>query len=85
MVNSNGTTLRLALVEEADRPAFTVLGWQVASIDAVVAALGRAGVTLHRYDGMGQDAAGIWRAPSGDRVAWFSDSEGNSLSVTEPG
>jgi predicted enzyme related to lactoylglutathione lyase len=84
MVNSNGTTLRLALVDDTARPAFTVLGWRVASIESAVAALSSGGVALHRYEGMGQDAAGIWRAPSGDRVAWFSDSEGNTLSVTQP-
>jgi catechol 2,3-dioxygenase-like lactoylglutathione lyase family enzyme len=83
-VNSNGTTLRLAPVDDTERPAFTVLGWRVASIESAVAALTGAGVTLQRYEGMGQDAAGIWRAPSGDRVAWFPHSEGNTLSVTEP-
>jgi catechol 2,3-dioxygenase-like lactoylglutathione lyase family enzyme len=82
---ANGTTLRLAQVDDFVRPAFTVLGWQVASIEATVAALTAAGVTMHRYEGMGQDDAGIWGAPSGDRVAWFSDSEGNTLSVTQPG
>jgi predicted enzyme related to lactoylglutathione lyase len=85
MLDSNGTTVRLALVEDYERPAFTVLGWQVASIDEAVTALTAAGVTMHRYEGMGQDDAGIWRAPSGDRVAWLSDSEGNTLSVTQPG
>jgi predicted enzyme related to lactoylglutathione lyase len=86
MLASNGTTVRLALVQDYERPAFTVLGWQVASIEEAVAALTKAGVTLHRYQGMGQDDAGVWRAaPSGDRVAWFSDSEGNTLSVTQPG
>lgn len=49
----------------------------------MVAALTAAGVTLHLYEGMGQDVLGIWRAPSGDRVVWFSDSEGNNLSLTE--
>jgi predicted enzyme related to lactoylglutathione lyase len=85
MLAANGTTLRLAQVEDYARPAFTVLGWQVTSIEATVAALTTAGVTMHRYEGMGQDDAGTWRAPSGDRVAWFSDSEGNTLSVTQPG
>ena len=70
--------------EDYQRPAFTVLGWQVASIEATVAALIGAGVTMHRYEGMEQDEAGIWRAPSGDRVAWFPDSEGNTLSLTQP-
>jgi len=85
MLSANGTTLRLARVDDYARPPFTVLGWQVASIEAAVAALTAAGVTMHRYEGMGQDDAGIWAAPSGDRVAWFSDSESNTLSVTQPG
>jgi catechol 2,3-dioxygenase-like lactoylglutathione lyase family enzyme len=69
MLAANWTTLGLARVEDYARPAFTVLGWQVASIEATVAALTAAGVTMHRYEGMGQDDAGIWGAPSGDRVA----------------
>jgi predicted enzyme related to lactoylglutathione lyase len=85
MLSANGTTVRLARVDDFARPAFTVLGWQVPSIEATVAALTAAGVTMHRYEGMGQDDAGIWAAPSGDRVAWFPDSEGNTLSVTQTG
>ena len=85
MMAAHGTTLRLARVEDHAPAAFTVLGWQVASVEAAVAALGAAGVTLHRYEGMGQDEAGIWDAPSGDRVACCSDSEGNTLSVTQLG
>jgi catechol 2,3-dioxygenase-like lactoylglutathione lyase family enzyme len=84
MLSANGTTLRLAQVDDHPRPAFTVLGWQVSSIEEAVAALAVAGVTMHRYEGMEQDEAGIWRAPTGDRVAWFPDSEGNNLSLTEP-
>ena len=30
-----------------------------------------------------QDAFGTWSAPSGARVAWFRDPDGNTLSVTE--
>ena len=40
------------------------------------------GVRFTRYDGMGQDEAGIWTTPSGDRVAWFTDPDGNTLSLT---
>jgi predicted enzyme related to lactoylglutathione lyase len=35
-----------------------------------------------RYDGMDQDARGIWMTPGGDRVAWFADPDGNTLSLT---
>jgi hypothetical protein len=42
----------------------------------------RAGIEFTRYDGMTQDDLGIWTAPSGDRVAWFKDPDGNTLSLT---
>ena len=40
------------------------------------------GVEFLRFDGLEQDAAGVWSAPSGARVAWFHDPDGNVLSVT---
>jgi hypothetical protein len=30
-----------------------------------------------------QDARGIWTSPSGARVAWFKDPDGNTLSLTQ--
>jgi hypothetical protein len=36
-----------------------------------------------RYDGLDQDADGIWQAPSGAQVAWFRDPDANTLSLTE--
>ena len=41
------------------------------------------GVTFSRYDGMDQDANGVWTAPGGDKVAWFADPDGNNLSLTQ--
>lgn len=61
-----------------------VLGWDVADIHATVAALTARGVKFTIYDGMGQDAAGVWTAPDGKaKVAWFSDPDGNLLSLSE--
>jgi len=38
-----------------------------------------------RFEGMAQDEDGIWQPPgSSGRVAWFSDPDGNTLSVTQP-
>ncbi len=54
-------------------------------IAATVAALTAKGVRFNRYPGMDQDAGGIWTAPSGDRVAWFTDPDGNTLSLTQFG
>jgi predicted enzyme related to lactoylglutathione lyase len=83
MLRANGTSLRLAVVEGYDRPPFTVLGWEVADIATSARQLVDAGIVLHRYEGMGQDELGVWAAPSGDLVAWFPDSEGNTLSLTQ--
>jgi hypothetical protein len=41
------------------------------------------GVIFNRYDGMDQDQSGVWTTPSGDKVAWFSDPDGNNLSLTQ--
>jgi hypothetical protein len=49
----------------------------------VVAGLNQAGVAMTRYPGMPQDELGIWTAPGGARVAWFTDPDGNVLSVSQ--
>jgi len=41
------------------------------------------GVSFERYPGMGQDEKGVWGSPSGAKVAWVKDPDGNVLSVTE--
>jgi catechol 2,3-dioxygenase-like lactoylglutathione lyase family enzyme len=81
--DAHGTTLRVTRVPRLDPAAHTVLGWTVPDIAAAAAALVRRGVALTRYEGMGQDLDGIWRAPGGARVAWFSDPDGNTLSMTQ--
>jgi catechol 2,3-dioxygenase-like lactoylglutathione lyase family enzyme len=55
----------------------------VKDIAATVAKLRGAGIELERYPGMKQDGAGIWTAPNGNRVAWFKDPDGNTLSVSQ--
>jgi catechol 2,3-dioxygenase-like lactoylglutathione lyase family enzyme len=81
--DSNGTQLRIQKVTAVEPPPFTALGWQVEDVGATVAALVRAGVVFERYSFMTQDAAGIWTAPGGTRVAWFKDPDGNLLSLAE--
>jgi predicted enzyme related to lactoylglutathione lyase len=80
----HGTMLRITAIAGAvDASPFTVLGWRVSAIEEVADALVARGVHFHRYEGMGQDAQGIWTAPSGARIAWFADPDGNTLSLTE--
>jgi catechol 2,3-dioxygenase-like lactoylglutathione lyase family enzyme len=79
----NGTMLRVTQVDKVVVAGYTVLGWDVPDIIDIVTRLKKAGVTFQRYNGMGQDKLGIWRSPSGAKVAWFKDPDGNTLSVTE--
>jgi catechol 2,3-dioxygenase-like lactoylglutathione lyase family enzyme len=81
--NANGTTIRLEKVERLQPQPFTALGWTVDDINAIVAGLKRKNVTCERFPGMDQDAHGVWASPSGARVAWFKDPDGNLLSLTE--
>ncbi len=61
-----------------------VAGWEVDDIEATAQALKDRGVSLTLYEGYGQDALGIWRAPDGSvMVGWFSDPDGNVLSLTQ--
>ena len=80
--NSNGTTLRIQKVQHLSRAPYTALGWAVHDIRSVVRALAAKGVVFQRYDGLGQDALGIWQSPGGALVAWFRDPDGNTLSLT---
>jgi catechol 2,3-dioxygenase-like lactoylglutathione lyase family enzyme len=78
-----GTMLRIARVQEVAAAEYTVLGWQVPDIVRMANNLRKAHVTLERYPGMAQDELGIWTSPSGARVAWFKDPDGNTLSITQ--
>ena len=83
--DANGIMLRVTTVEKVAVAPYTVLGWQVADIAAVVAALKKRGVKFERYPGLEQDELGIWTAPGGAQIAWFKDPDKNTLSVTELG
>jgi catechol 2,3-dioxygenase-like lactoylglutathione lyase family enzyme len=83
--DAHGTMLRVTAVGEVACPGYTVLGWRVADIAATMAGLEQGGVVFARYDGMEQDGHGVWTTPNGDRIAWFTDPDGNVLSLTELG
>src|SRR5262249_16167856 len=54
------------------------------ALEEVVRALRAKGVVFESYPFMQQNALGIWIAPSGAKVAWFKDPDGNLLSLTQP-
>jgi predicted enzyme related to lactoylglutathione lyase len=80
---ANGTMLRIQKVDKVNPHGYTVLGWKVNDIKKEVRQLIKRGVKFARYEGMDQDEYGIWKAPSGAKIAWFTDSDGNVLSLTQ--
>lgn len=84
--DANGVMVRVVDVSNVTgfQPApFTILGWSVNDIGKAVKGLQKKGVKFERYPGMRQDQLGVWSSPSGAKVAWFKDPDGNVLSVTE--
>ncbi len=65
----------------SEAPAF---GFVVPDVHGMAAQLAQAGVTLERYAFLGdaQGADGVWTGPTGTKVAWFNDPDGNLLSIT---
>jgi len=82
-LDAQGTQVRIQKVASFAPHPFTVLGWEVSSIDQTVDALRLRGVSFEVFSGMHQDARGVWQAPSGARVAWCKDPDGNTLSLSE--
>jgi catechol 2,3-dioxygenase-like lactoylglutathione lyase family enzyme len=70
----------------------TQMAWEVADIDATVAALRNRGVVFEEYDLPGlktvngiADIEGNYPSKgTGERAAWFRDSEGNVLGLGQP-
>lgn len=77
-----GMMLRVTPIEQLTPQPFTVLGWRVEDATSAVRALARRGISFERYPALEQDDLGIWTSPSGARVAWFKDPDGNLLSLT---
>jgi catechol 2,3-dioxygenase-like lactoylglutathione lyase family enzyme len=81
--NAGGTALRVAIVDTLQPQPFTILGWITSDISSTVRTLSARGVNFTRYNQMEQDPQGVWTAPGGARVAWFTDPDGNTLSITQ--
>lgn len=81
--DANGIMIRVVKVQQFTPAQYTVLGWQVKQIDELVRSLEAKGVRFERYGFLKQDELGIWTTPNGDKVAWFKDPDGNTLSVSE--
>jgi len=80
--DAHGTMLRVVIAAEVVQAPYTVLGWRVDDVGAMVLGLAAKGVKFERYPWLEQDDLGIWCAPSGVKVAWFKDPDGNVLSMS---
>ena len=78
-----GTMLRVTRVEQHQPQPFTILGWRVPDVATAIDQLAGRGLRFERFAGLDQDDRGVWRSPSGARIAWFKDPDGNLLSLSE--
>lgn len=62
---------------------YTVMGWEVTDIEAMVKWLNERGVAFEKYPFVQDQEQGIWTTPNGDKVAWFKDPDGNVLSLSQ--
>jgi catechol 2,3-dioxygenase-like lactoylglutathione lyase family enzyme len=83
--DAHGTMLRVQKLQAHTPPGHTVLGWDVEDIRAEIKELTEKGVRFERYEWLEQDASGVWTSPSGAKIAWFKDPDGNLLSLTQFG
>jgi catechol 2,3-dioxygenase-like lactoylglutathione lyase family enzyme len=81
--DANGIMLRLGMGKELPPVHGTVLGWEVPDAAAAVKDLEQVGIQFERYPYFKQDELGIWTTPTGSKVAWFKDPDGNILSISE--
>ncbi len=83
VMDANGTMIRIVRVDYFTPFPFTILGWQVNDIEKAAEGLQDKGVHFERFGFFEKDKFGIWTAPTGDKVAWFKDPDGNVLSLSQ--
>lgn len=83
VMSVGGHKVRLTKIANFTPLPGTVLGWEVDDVQATAKWLKNRGVNLEKYPFAQDRELGIWTAPSGDKVAWFKDPDGNILSLTQ--
>jgi len=83
VMDAKGIMVRVALVPEFQPQQFTIVGWEGSDIKREVTSLQGQRVRFEKYGMKSQDEQGIWSSPSGAKVAWFKDPDGNVLSLTQ--
>jgi catechol 2,3-dioxygenase-like lactoylglutathione lyase family enzyme len=81
---SGANMIRISRTGSFTPAPFTILGWETLDIERDVLEMSARGIVFERYDYMGpQDELGIWTSPSGAKVAWFKDPDGNTLLISQ--
>lgn len=84
MYRPGGTPLLVYHTDNAGTARNTAAGWVVPDLEAVMAELRGRGVTFEEYDlPDGPKTVDGVAAEDGSRSAWFTDSEGNILALTQ--
>jgi catechol 2,3-dioxygenase-like lactoylglutathione lyase family enzyme len=83
IMDANGTIIRITRVGDFTPFPFTILGWQVDDIHKTVADITAKGLQFTRYSFLEQGPDGVWTAPDGAKVVWFTDPDGNTLSLSQ--
>jgi len=83
VMTSGENMIRIAKAKDFTPPPYTVLGWEVQDVAAIVHWLTGRGVVFEKYPFVQDQELGIWTTPNGDKVAWFKDPDGNVLSVSQ--
>ena len=83
VMRAGQTNIRIAKAQDFTPAPYTVLGWEVSDIAAVVRWLTQRGIVFEKYPFVQDRELGIWATPNGDKVACFKDPDGNVLSVSQ--
>lgn len=80
-----GTKFAIVQSDSAGKASYSLMSWLVSDLDAEMAAMRARGVEFIEYDLPNMKTVnGVWEI-YGDRLAWFKDSEGNTLALAQIG
>jgi catechol 2,3-dioxygenase-like lactoylglutathione lyase family enzyme len=83
VMQAGDSMIRIAKAGNFTPAQYTVMGWEVTEIEAMVKWLNGRGVMFEKYPFVQDRDLGIWKTPNGDKVAWFKDPDGNVLSLSQ--
>ena len=83
VMQAGESMIRIAKGAKFTPAHYTVMGWEVEDVEAMVKWLNKRGVKFEKYPFVQDQESGIWTTPNGDKIAWFKDPDGNVLSLSQ--